>query len=385
MTINNRIRLSGLVTAPPQVLGGVRLVPLIRNRIREDLRLSRRAYDEDVAIVELDRRTAYVGYIPHGLVANWTDDGGAVYGSQLTKGKEASDGKTFGNFITARGMKKMARREGKRQLRFLPLHVAMEGLLSLHFGGPDMAWSEYSRQAMRSGLSPRSETVISGYQVAGLEDALRLFEIHDQQVGVLVFVADALASAFVVSHPADYAELHATLLTDFYGELIWRYGIYATENVIHPDPIAAAEVSSLQDLRRQVEQLRQRWTELGESMAPGLLDADVDPKQVYRFKPFTLEQFITDLDPKSENHIGEMIYAGDGTLQYLKSYRLSASQTRRAYLLKQLAAAEWNLDRCAESLGCRTNQLYLRLENAGFGYLLHQHVLDGAKAQERRR
>ncbi|PQO26575.1 ARPP-2 domain-containing protein [Blastopirellula marina] len=385
MTINTRIRLSGLVTAPPQVLGGVRLVPLIRNTIREDLRLSRRAYDEDVAIVELDRRTAYVGYIPHGLVANWTDDGGAVYGSQLTKGKEASDGKTFGNFITARGMKKMARREGKRQLRFLPLHVAMEGLLSLHFGGPDMAWSEYSRQAMRSGLSPRSETVISGYQVAGLEDALRLFEIHDQQVGVLVFVADTLASAFVVSHPADYAELHATLLTDFYGELIWRYGIYATENVIHPEPIAAAAVSSLQDLRRQVEQLRQRWTELGESMAPGLLDADVDPKQVYRFKPFTLEQFITDLDPKSENHIGEMIYADDGTLQYLKSYRLSASQTRRAYLLKQLAAAEWNLDRCAESLGCRTNQLYLRLENAGFGYLLHQHVLDGAKAQERRR
>lgn len=385
MTTNNRINLNGLVAAPPQVLGGVRLVPLLRKTVRADLRLTRRAYDEKVAVVEIDRRLAYVAYIPHGLVASWSHDGSAVYGSQLATAKEMGEGKTFGRFATAYGLKRMARREGAGQLRFLPLHVAMEGFLALHFGGPEIAWTEYSRQVMRSGLSPRSETAVSGYQIAGLYDALRLFEIHDQQVGMLVFVADALASAFVVSHPDDYAALHETLLTDFYGELIWRYGIYATETVIHPTPIPADQVHSLGDLRQQVNQLRERWADQSESMAPGLLERNIEAKQAYRFKPFTLERFITDLDPKSENHIGETIYDDDGTLQYLKSYRLSAAQTRRAYLLKQLAAAEWNLDRCAESLGCRPNQLILRLENAGFGYLLHQHVLDGARAKERRR
>lgn len=55
-----------------------------------------------------------------------------------------------------------------------------------------------------------------------------------------------------------------------------------------------------------------------------------------------------------------------------------------AYLLSQLAGHDWNLEQCAESLGCRKNELVLRLKNAGFGYLLHQHVLDAARAKERK-
>lgn len=378
------LQLDGLTMAPPQVLGGVRLVPLIRDDQREDLRLSRRVYPEDFAFVEVDPKTVYTSYVPHGLVANWTTDGGAVYGSQISQPTKKKDGKSYGQFITARGLRKMARREGKTQLRFLPLHVAMEGLLALHFGGPDIAWTEYSTAVMRSGLSPRSETVVPGDQVAGLEDALRLFEIHQNQVGMLVFVSEALASAFVVPHRDDYAALHHTLITDFYGELIWQYGFYATENVIAQEPIEVDSIDSIADLRREVQELRSRWHEMNAMMSPALFDRSYRSERVYRFKPFNLERFICDLDPSAENHIGEAIYADDGTLQYLKTYRLSSAQTRRAYLLSQLAENAWDLERCAQSLGCRKNELILRLENSGFGYMLHQHVLDGARAKEKR-
>ncbi|TWU38729.1 hypothetical protein Q31b_38070 [Novipirellula aureliae] len=383
------LQLDGLTMAPPQVLGGVRLVPLLRDSQRDDLRLSRRVYPENFACVEVDPKTVYTSYVPHGLVANWTTDGGAVYGSQMSQAAKKKDGKSYGQFITARnmscrGLRKMARREGKTQLRFLPLHVAMEGLLALHFGGPDIAWTEYSTAVMRSGLSPRSETVVSGDQIAGLDDALRLFEIHENQVGMLIFVSDDLASAFVVPHRDDYAALHHTLITDFYGELIWQYGFYATENRIAPEPIDVDSIDSIADLRREIDALRTRWSEMNAMMAPAMINRVYRSERVYRFKPFNLERFISDLDPSAENHIGEAIYADDGTLQYMKTYRLSSSQTRRAYLLSQLAGHDWNLELCALALGCRKNELILRLENAGFGYMLHQHVLDGARAKEKR-
>ncbi|MEL6104603.1 MAG: hypothetical protein AAFU85_01145 [Planctomycetota bacterium] len=380
----NGISLAGLTLAPPQVLGGVRLVPLTRSSVREDLRLSRRAYSEDVAFVEIDQQTTYVSYVPHGLVANWSTDGSAVFGSQIADGRRTKDDETDGQFVTARGLRKMARREGKQQLRFLPMHVAMEGLLALHFGGPSIAWTEYSSRALRSGLSPRWESAVAGESIRGLEDALRLFEVHENQVGALVFVADALASAFVVPHPADYLSLHHTLVSDFYGELIWQYGLYGTENIVQPEPIDIQAVSSINELCDQVAGLRRRWAELSTEMTSGLLQRDFQCQRVYRFKPFTLERFISDLEPKSENHIGEAVFADNGTLQYLKTYRLSAAQTRRAYLLERLADCEWSLTDCANSLACSKNELILRLENNGFGYLLHQHVIDAARAAKRR-
>jgi DNA-binding NtrC family response regulator len=64
----------------------------------------------------------------------------------------------------------------------------------------------------------------------------------------------------------------------------------------------------------------------------------------------------------------------DGSLEYLKTYRLSAAQIRRAFLLQQLAAAAWNLDEAARSLDCTLEELARRLVNAGFGYLLKPAV-----------
>lgn len=76
---------------------------------------------------------------------------------------------------------------------------------------------------------------------------------------------------------------------------------------------------------------------------------------------------------------------GDGTLEYLKTYRLSAAQTRRAYLIKQLAHAEWNLERAAGNLKTTRDDLVARLSNAGFGYLLKESVLEAALRRQQGR
>jgi len=384
------VALTGLTLAPPQVLGGVRLTPLLRDPIQDDLRLAKRKFHEDLTIVALDGRTSYYTYAPHALVATWSTDGSpaAAFGTQIASHKKAktTDGNPidFG-FATARVMNKMRAREDKNRLRFLPLDLSMEGFLALHFGGPDIAWEEYSRSAVRDGLSPRSETAIPGRWIVGLQDALRVFEIHPTQVGSLVFVGDALASVFVVPHPEDYHALHETLLTDFYGELLYHNGLYAGENVYHPDPIDANKVRSVSDLRDEVARIRSDWSQLHALMATNLFGRPIHAESVYRMGPFQLQRFITDLNPKSENHIGEVILRENGALEYMKSYRLSATQCRRAYLLKQLAENSWELEACAATLNCTKNQLVYRLEKAGFGYLLHQHVLDAARSERRRR
>ena len=203
------IDLTGLTPAPAQQWGAIRMIPLLRTGSPGDLRLQPRKVD--AAAVKLNDGTAYHAFMPHAYVMRWTDDGQpiAAFGAQMhARGSQAPTRRTP-------VLHRMAKRDDRNALRFVPLHLAMEGFLALHFGGPDVAWHEYSREALASGLSPRSERAMPGVWIAGLEEALRVFEIHDDQVGVLVFVADALASAFVVPHPDDYRQLHRSLLGDF--------------------------------------------------------------------------------------------------------------------------------------------------------------------------
>ncbi len=383
------ISLKGLTLAPPQVYGGVRLVPLLRQNVQSDLRLARRKYGDNV-LVDLPDRSSYYCYAPHALVANWTNDGKstATFGTQVKKHKVAKtkDGSVidFG-FATARVMAKMRAREGQHQLRFLPMEMAMEGFLAIHFGGPDIAWEEYSRQVKAFGLGSRSEAGFRGIGIVGLEDALRAFEIHPTQVGTLVFVNDALASVFVVPHPDDYCAMHRTLVTDLYGELVLRYGMVAQPNDISPTPIDSERIISIDDLRNGILDLRTRWEDLNQGMVESLLGRHVHLDEVYKMGPFLMQRFVTDLEPKSENHIGERIVRADGTLEYMKTFRLSSAQCRRAYLLKQLANSNWELGPCAVKLSCTKNQLIHRLDLAGFSYLLHQHVLDAARSSRRKK
>ncbi|MES2463863.1 MAG: hypothetical protein V4671_25110 [Armatimonadota bacterium] len=386
MTVVNSIDLAGLEIAPSQVFGTVRLVPLLRPGGGDDLRLSQRRYREDRAMVALSGNDleepdlAYFAYVPHGLVLSWTDNGTAAevaFGGQIRKPDGIRSGKN--PLCTTRVLHRMAKREAGNQLRFLPLHLAMEGFLEMFFSGPTIKWDEYSRQALRDGLSPRSESVVPGAYLSGLEDALRVFEIHERQVGVLLFVADALASAFVTSTAEDYRALHLTLLQDFYGELIYQYGLLYETSIPLSVAIDAESVTDLSDLRAAAKKARASWGAFHGFQASDLIGRQALVRHVYSAGPFTLERFITDLDPSAENHIGERIRrTATGELMYLKTYRLSAAQTRRVYLLSKIAACDWNLDAAAALLQTDRNGLVLRLTKAGFGYLLKPEILAAA-------
>jgi len=378
----------------PQVLGNVALIPLLRENPDTGLRLARRVYEREddysPSTVELTDNTNYYSYIPHALVAVLDEHPEAAFGTRILRaGKRKSDPPygQYGNSLALQNMAlhKMARRESRDTLRLLPLHIAMEGFLSLHFGGPDIAWSEYTRSVTQSGLGFRSEYSVSGRSITGLQDALRLFEIQRRQCGVIVMVANSVAAVFVTPQQDDYRSLHRTLLTDFYGDLIYHYGLLAEAPVSLVDPVPGP-VADYDELRQAVAGMREEWRSIYKQQLTNLTETPITAKKLYQFGPYTLQQFSTGFDPEFENHIGECIVDRDNNILYLKTYRLSASQCRRAYLLKQLADNEWHLDRCATALGCQsTNELVLRLQNAGFGYLLHPHILDAARAWKRKR
>jgi len=370
--------LRGLQIAPAQAFGAVRLVPLLREHVREDLRLGTHSFRDGrphaVGVRGLADApdVAYFSYIPHAYVLRWSSDGTAV----AARGASLSDKKHgLRDLGGVRVLHRMVRAEGPGALRFLPLHLAMEGFLGLHFGGPDVAWSEYSCEALSRGLSPRHERSVLGAYIHGLEDAVRMFEIHERQVGALVFVADALAAMVCFPHPDDYRALHRSLVRDFFGELVYQYAILYDDVPAHRVAVREAEIADLAGLRAAVSRARADWTAFTGDMAVGVLRETLRWQTVHRAGPFRLRRFMSALRPDEDNHIGEAIVRDDGELEYCKTFRLSAAQVRRAYLLEQLAWHQWDIGRTAEALGTTREGLYVRLRNAGFGYLLKEHVL----------
>ncbi|MFC4914023.1 ARPP-2 domain-containing protein [Actinomadura gamaensis] len=379
------IREAGLVTLPAQTWNSVRLVPLARDEPIEGLRLDRRAYDEP-SIVDVGDRTHYISYIPHAFVAHWEEDAAtASYGTRLL----ARDDKGTGpSGMPIRVRRRMARRLAGDRLRFLPLHLAVEGYLALHFGGPEIAWEEWSRRALASGLSPREERAYLGASVPDLADALRIFEMHPGQCGVLVYVADALAAAFVVPHPDDYRALHPTLVEDLFGELIYQYGLLRLPVEDLVAPIDASAVRTLADLRAQAERRMRDWADFHDGvMAEEVFAPGSRFEDVRRISGARLSRFLPPFTPGRPNHIGETIVVGedeDARLAYLKTFRLSEKQVRRGYLLTRLAANGWRLADTAAEFGVGEPAFALRLERAGFGHLLRQDVLDRYRAAARR-
>ena len=376
--------LTGLTAGPGQRWGAVRLVPLLRDAPITDLRLHARLHDPDDPTVAVpDPRTGHVAYVPHAFVASWTSDGGpvAAYGTQLT---DPARGRPAG--VGLHLPRRTTRRKERNRLRFLPLHLALEGYLALHCGGPSVVWEEWNRRAVNRGLSPWAGQAYTGAEVAGLADALRVFEIHPGQCGMLLYVADALAAALVVPHPDDYRVLHPTLLLDLFGELVYHHAhLYPAVAEFHVE-IDAERVTRVADLRAEAARIRAAWSAFALSMAEGLFGArPTTSTPVYRMGRFTLARFLPDFDPRQENHIGETITDEAGRLAYLKTFRLSAAQVRRGYLLSRLAAHDWNLDATAGALGTDRESLVRRLDRAGFGNLLRPEIIDAARRAARER
>ncbi len=374
------ISLKGLEIAPSQVWGAVRLVPLLRLKPRKDLRLFKRNYDSDVTMVSVKDNLKYISYVPHGLVLNWTDNNSSVAamgGQLLTEGKKLGFGP-----VKVQLLHRMAKREAKNALRLLPLHLAMEGFLSMFFNGPTIAWQEYSKQALSQGLSPRVEWSIGGQAINHLENALRLFEIHENQVGVLLFISEVLASAFIVPTPDDYRALHNSLLEDFYGETFYYYGLYGNVSQLKVT-LDANTIDNFSDLKNALQKMRSEWSNFQGFMAEDILNRDINAKRIYTAGLFSLQRFITDLSLSQNNYIGETIVDDLGHLQYLKVYGLSSKQTKRAYLLKELAANNWNLEDTARNQGDTLEQLIYRLEKVGFGYLINNQLREKSQKVNR--
>ena len=368
-----RLDLTGLRTGPSQIWGTIRLVPLLRDRPVEGLRLHRIAYSEDPgwSEVKLTSKNSYYSYIPHGFVADWNRDSGdssqsAAFGTQLV------DQRTGVRGMPMQVHRRMAQKTGKQRVRFLPLHFAIEGYLALHFGGPEIAWREWSDRVLRHGLSPRMEASYRGTAVLGLRDALKVFEIHEGQCGVLVYAADALAAAFAVPHPQDYRELHPTLVLDHFGELIYQYALM----MVPVEEFRASiteDVDSLAELRAAAEAQSEMWAEFTTRvMAGALLERDYTSELGYRMGEFDLVRFRPAFKPGEENHIGEAIVDGDGAIAYLKTFRLSEAQIRRGYLLELLASHDWRLSAAAQSIGTTPEDLRRRIRAAGFEMMLRQ-------------
>lgn len=376
------VDLTGLRVGPAQAWGSVRLVPLLRDEPITDLRLHARTHDpRDLSVVQVGSRTAYTSFIPHAFVADWTSDAtpAAAYGTQMLASDDTRDPACIG----LRVHRRMARREDKRRLRFLPLHLALEGFMALQFNGPPIAWEEWTRKAVTHGLSPRVEAAFTGASVPGLDDALRIFEIHPSQCGVMLYVGDALAAAFVVPHPDDYRALHPTLLLDLYGELIYQYGCMYTAVHEFRTQFDDTGIKTVADLRAALTRSREEWLEFHGLMADGLQSARLMHSRVYRMGRYTLSRFVPEFDPDVENHIGETITDRQGRLAYLKTFRLSGAQVRRGHLLSNLAKHDWDLDATAKALRTEPRDLALRLDHAGFGHLLRPDIIDAARNRAR--
>ncbi|MFJ1600682.1 ARPP-2 domain-containing protein [Streptomyces sp. NPDC088261] len=398
-----RLDLTGLTTRPAQVWGGIRLVPLVRAEPMPGLRLHAEIY-AGLGAVALDDGTEYLSYVPHGFVADWsgeeTEPGagqrqgqgqGPGRGDGQKAGQRASYGTQLGagrpDTVTVHRHHRMVkrRRPGKglsggaapTRCRFLPLHLALEGYLALHFGGPSVAWEEWSRQAVRQGFSPREEEAYLGLDVRGLADALRVFEIHPGQCGVLVHTADSLAAAFVVPHPDDYRALHPSLLQDLYGELVHQYAHFGPPVAEFEARISDRYVTTLADLRARAVAQERLWSETHEAvLARKLLTESYASERVYRMGPYELRRFLPPFRRGgAEQHIGELITDHKGRTAYLKTFRLSDAQIRRGHLLSVLAAHDWRLDGTAAALGTTYEELVRRIRAAGFAPLLNEHVV----------
>ncbi|MCL2782922.1 MAG: hypothetical protein FWD80_02980 [Propionibacteriaceae bacterium] len=379
------IDLAGLQVAPAQTWGAVRMVPLLRDEPVHDLRLHPRLYGTDsLSIVEVGRnqrpgRTApgeaYVAFVPHALVARWTVDGApvATVGTQMLRPDQTpSDG------FEVRVRRRLVRREQPNQARLLPLHLAVDGYLSLGFHGPATRWPEWSRRTLSEGLSERSEWFSSDGEW-GLEDALRVFEIHPRQCGVVLYCGDQLVAAFVVPHPDDYRALHPTLINNMFAAEIQHFArMYPNvEGMVARFDESA--VHDLADLRSALDVATQSWREMHTIMAAGLFDAPMMGEQAYRMGRFTLTRFLPVFDPDAENHIGEAIVDDAGNLAYLATVRLSVAQAKRGHLLAALADNDWNLDETAAYLRTDRRDLILRLDRAGFGDLLRPDLVEPAR------
>ncbi|SDL51914.1 hypothetical protein SAMN05216298_4196 [Glycomyces sambucus] len=358
-----RLTFAGLETRPGQVWGAIRLVPLVRDEPIEGLRMHPGALDEPRYPAD------DCWYVPHGLTAEWTGDGAGVPELGTALRMPAS---------TVRGSRRPKSKTGHRtRVRFLPRRGALETYLPLAFKAPVIAWPDWSRRAFTRGLLPQPDRTYYGTLLDGLADALRVFEIHPRQCGVLIYVADALSGALITPHPDDYRALHPTLIEDSYSELIWRYAVLYDTAPDYAVKLDTSTISSLSDLRIEAAAAQRTWSTFhDDTLAGGLLDPDYDFTDVYKMADFRLVRYRPAFKTGTETHVGEAILDPQGRPAFLQSFRLSETQVRRGRLLEALGTHDWHLADTAEALHLTKPSLVALLHNSDLDWMLRQDVAD---------
>ncbi|WP_240925134.1 hypothetical protein [Streptomyces sp. 196(2019)] len=212
--------------------------------------------------------------------------------------------------------------------------------------------------------------------------------IHPGQCGVMVYVSDALAAAFVVPHPEDYRLPHASLVEDLFEELVHQYGLLRGPGggVRGADPGRGAHPYA----RRSPGGGARAGTGVGGGARQAVraeaaehlvrVRAGVPDGVVH---PVALPPPVRPGRDGSGQHIGETVTGHKGQVACLKTFRLSDAQVRRGHLLHTLAGAEWKLPRAAGVLGTSREELVRRVRTAGFSRLLKGNAQTGAQSGER--
>lgn len=358
-----------------QVWGNIRILPVLSNNYSNNLRLQMRKYNENIQIVNVDKNLSYFSYIPHAFIIKY-DKEGSSYSTKGTK-VTSKDGKVYGNKdFSIRYNEKMFKKESKQTFRFLPFHTAMEGYLEISFNQPRTHWEEYRGKALAFGLAFRYEYNYSGRLLPDLEDALRLFEIYENQVGSILYINDFPASVFIVSHPEDYRILHNTLILDQYSELIYYYGVMANQVSPFNFKINENNVNSIDTLKREFYKSLNQITEFEKSVANHLISYETDFKKLNDFGEYSFGRFISSLEENKSAFIGESIIDKNNNIQYMKTFHLSVEQTRKARLLKNLEKNDWNITNTAKEMKISYEELIKLMERLGFAYLLKPEIID---------
>lgn len=369
MSLPATLPMEGLEVGPSQVWGNIRLIPLLRRDCPSDLRLGLRRFAPHLLdlVVGLPHDHVYTAYLPHALIARWTEDG-----------EPAALAQTAMAVPRVRGPRlqvhhRMRLREDTRTLRMLPLGSALAGFMAHGFAGPDIVWSGWTPKARRRGLAPRHERALGGWGVPLLADALRLFEIHADQVGVILCVGDRCVSASVYAHPDDYRALHRSLLENFFCEELLGWGLHPGELPRLESPLEGP-ITDLAGLAARVDAQRSLLARTAADLARTVFEEPVRLTPSYTAGPFRLFRSASASDDPIERHIGELILRPDGTLGYLRTYRLTREQISRFDLLSALAAAEWHPERTASNLGLTLAELVQKLDRLGLSGLLTEHA-----------
>jgi hypothetical protein len=344
-----------------QTWGSVRLAALVRDEVRGDLRLSPRVQNRD-RVRSSYPQAQFTSYIPQALVVRWDRDGTAEATAETHLGDQG--GLSLG---------KLWKRQSPTELAFLPNALAIEGFMVRHFKGPDVAWLDYQRAVRRGSLGVRAERSVPGWYLKGMAEALALFEFAPNQVGTALFLDEELIGCFITPHPEDYAQLHESLLCDHFADYLIHYGYlrYAKRQDL---PLNAAAIVDLDSLSREFARAKAAESAKEVYRLGAIEGRELETQTVYRTDRFTLERFVTQLQG-ADNFAGEAIVREDGTLEYLKLFRLSRGQSRRLHLLSTLARHGWNFDQAAPDLGVQSREDVARsFVEADLGYLLNPGI-----------